>query len=60
MSEPRRLPNFRELGASLVASPQAADHSLWLTKEHELAFPVLRELRPGGDPGLPGSVHAAR
>jgi peroxiredoxin len=39
------LPNFGELGASLVAiSPQAADHSLSLTEKHELAFPVLSDL----------------
>jgi peroxiredoxin len=39
------LPTIRELGASLVAiSPQAADHSLSLTKKHKLAFPVLSDL----------------
>jgi peroxiredoxin len=39
------LPRFRELGASLVAiSPQAADHSLTLTKKNELKYPVLSDL----------------
>jgi peroxiredoxin len=38
------LPEFRELGASLVAiSPQTPDHSLSLTEKHELAFPVLSD-----------------
>lgn len=38
------LPEFRDLGASLVAiSPQAPDHSLSLTEKHALDFPVLSD-----------------
>jgi peroxiredoxin len=38
------LPEFRELGASLVAiSPQAPDHSLSITEKHALTFPVLSD-----------------
>jgi peroxiredoxin len=39
------LPEFRELGATLVAiSPQSPDHSLSLTEKYDLEFPVLADL----------------
>ena len=41
----RRLPQFRELGAQVIAiSPQLPDHSLSTQEKNELAFPVLSDV----------------
>ena len=41
----RRLPQFRELGAQIVAiSPQLPDNSLSTQEKNELAFPVLSDV----------------